>query len=308
MSCFGRVVLVALLFSRNLSVASPAAPVGLWHAELIPSAGHEVFFDLKIATKGAGLSAVLVNDRAEFAFTSASWDGTKLTLDLANYDARIVAEMRGGRLEGGYTRVVAAGLAEVPFRASRKARPLVARPKGGASLDGSWGVEMIDGKKTEKLTGVFRQKGSAVTGTFLDDRRLRLSPRHLRRRAARSDGLRRCPRLPFRRRAAAGRHARGRVSVAHESARVLARKAAGPGLSGDVSAGFFRHREGAESGRALRRLVPRRPGPHRVDLGCAIFREADARGVHGHVVPELRRQRRRFSGSSTRSTGRGASR
>jgi len=167
MSCFGRVVLVALLFSRNLSVASPAAPVGLWHAELIPSAGHEVFFDLKIATKGAGLSAVLVNDRAEFAFTSASWDGTKLTLDLANYDARIVAEMKGGRLEGGYTRVVAAGLAEVPFRASRKARPLVATPKGGASLDGSWGIEMIDGKKTEKLTGVFRQKGSAVTGTFL---------------------------------------------------------------------------------------------------------------------------------------------
>jgi thiol-disulfide isomerase/thioredoxin len=157
-----------LLPSKKILSSPPVpAPVGLWHAELIPSVGHEVFFDLKIATKGAGLSAALVNDRAEFAFTSALWDGTKLTLELANYDARIVAEMKGVRLEGGYTRVVAAGLAEVPFRASRKARPPVAAPKGGASLDGSWGVEMIDGKKTEKLTGVFRQKGNAVAGTFL---------------------------------------------------------------------------------------------------------------------------------------------
>jgi thiol-disulfide isomerase/thioredoxin len=157
-----------LLPSKKIFSSPPVpAPIGLWHAALVPSEGHEVFFDLKIVAKGSGLSAALVNDRADFAFTSASWDGTKLTLELENYDARIVAEMKGDRLEGGYTRVVAAGLAEVPFRASRNARPSVAAPKGGASLDGSWGVEMIDGKKTERLAGVFRQKGRAVAGTFL---------------------------------------------------------------------------------------------------------------------------------------------
>ena len=156
--------------SFSSSSSSAPLPIGLWHAELVPSAGHEVFFDLKIAAKGQGLSASLVNDQAEFAFTSASWDGSRLVLELANYDAKIVAEKKAGRLEGGYTRDVAAGLAEVPFRASRKARAPVASPKGGSSresLEGSWGVEMIDGKKNEKLTGVFRQKGSTVSGTFL---------------------------------------------------------------------------------------------------------------------------------------------
>jgi thiol-disulfide isomerase/thioredoxin len=181
MRAFLAVLLLSLplLPSRKSSAAPPAtqasvrkaseAPVGLWHAALVPSEGHEVFFDLKIAARGAGagLSATLVNDRTEFAFTSASWNGTKLTLELANYDARIVAELKGGRLEGGYTRAVAAGLAEVPFRASRRPRAPVAAPKSGASLEGSWGVELVDGKKIEKLTGVFRQKGSAVTGTFL---------------------------------------------------------------------------------------------------------------------------------------------
>jgi len=163
----GLAVLVALSFSRNLPAAPPAALLGLWHAELVPSADHEVFFDVRIAANGSGLSASLLNGTSEIPFTSAAWDGVKLTLELANYDAKIVAEVKAGRLEGGYTRVVATGLAEVPFRASRKAPPPAPATKGGASIDGSWGVEMGDGRNVEKMTGVFRQKGSAVTGTFL---------------------------------------------------------------------------------------------------------------------------------------------
>jgi thiol-disulfide isomerase/thioredoxin len=165
------VLLIALplLLSKSLFSSPPApgaAPVGLWHAELIPSVGHEVFFDLKVVAKGSGLSASLLNGASEIPFTSASWDGAKLTLELAHYDATVVAEPKGPELEGRYTRVIAAGLAEVPFRASRRA-PAAPVPRGGASLNGSWGVEMRDGKTIEKLTGVFRQKGTAVTGTFL---------------------------------------------------------------------------------------------------------------------------------------------
>jgi thiol-disulfide isomerase/thioredoxin len=148
------------------AAASLSAPVGLWHAELIPSTGHEVFFDVKVVAKGSGLSASLLNGTSEVPFTSAVWDGATLTLELAHYDAKVVAGLKGPELEGRYTRVISTGLAEVPFRASRKA-PAAPAPKGGASLDGSWGVELGDGKHLEKMTGVFRQKGGAVTGTFL---------------------------------------------------------------------------------------------------------------------------------------------
>ena len=167
----GLAVLAALFLlpSKNLFSSpptSPAAPLGLWHAELVPSVGHEVFFDVKVIAKGSGLSASLLNGSSEIPFTSAAWDGAKLTLELGHYDAKIVAAPKGPELEGRYTRVVATGLADVPFRASRRA-PTVPHAKGGASLDGSWGVEMGDTKNVEKLTGVFRQKGNAVTGTFL---------------------------------------------------------------------------------------------------------------------------------------------
>ncbi len=116
--------------------------------------------------KGSGLSASLLNGASEIPFTSAAWDGSRLTLQLAHYDAKIVAEPRGPGLEGRYVRVIATGLAEVPFRASRKARAARA-PKGSASVDGSWGVEMGDGKSVERMIAVLRQKGGAVTGTLL---------------------------------------------------------------------------------------------------------------------------------------------
>ena len=150
----------------GLAAIAALAPLGLWHAELIPSAGHEVFFDVKVVAKGSGLAASLRNGVSEIPFTSAVWDGARLTLELAHYDAKIVAEPKGKDLEGRYTRFVAAGLAEVPFRASRRA-PAVPAPKRGASVNGSWGVELGDGMHLEKLTGVFRQKGGVVTGTFL---------------------------------------------------------------------------------------------------------------------------------------------
>lgn len=60
---FGVAVALFLLPSKKIFAASPAAatsravarvraPVGLLHAELTPSAGHEVFFDVKIIPNG----------------------------------------------------------------------------------------------------------------------------------------------------------------------------------------------------------------------------------------------------------------
>jgi thiol-disulfide isomerase/thioredoxin len=174
----GVVVALAAAFFPLLSkkilatrpVVSPSeatfSPVGLWHAALVPAPDYPVFFDVRVVAKGSGLSASLLNGASEIPFTSAAWDGAKLTLELAHYDAKIVAEPKGPALEGRYTRVIAAGLAEVPFRASRKA-PAAPTAKGDVSLDGSWGVEMGGAKSVEKMTGVLRQKGSAVMGTFL---------------------------------------------------------------------------------------------------------------------------------------------
>ena len=148
--CIVRVIAVSLFLSDESSLAAShvaAAPVGLWHAELVPSVGHEVFFDVKIVAKGAGLSASLLNGASEIPFTSAAWDGAKLTLELAHYDAKIVAGAEGRRAGRPVharhrDRSRRGAVSRVPKR-----RPRRPAPKGGASVDGSWGVEMGGAKE-----------------------------------------------------------------------------------------------------------------------------------------------------------------
>ena len=150
------------------SSAPVPAPTGLWHAALLPTPEYPVLFDVRIAVRGKGLAAFLVNGAFEVPFTSASWDGTTLTLELSHYDAKIVAQRKGDALEGTYTRVVVAGLAEVAFAASRTAAALPAAPPDGRSLAGSWGFEMgAPPAAVDRLTGVFDQKGAALSGTLL---------------------------------------------------------------------------------------------------------------------------------------------
>jgi thiol-disulfide isomerase/thioredoxin len=155
----------ALLLAPVLTAAPP--PTGRWHAVLTPVEGLEVAFDIRVDAKGPKLSGALLNGTAESRFTSVSWDGETLGLDLDHYDARLAAHLDGDALAGTFTRATASGKIEAPFRATRKAPPVPALAKGAPSVKGDWGVEMGEGEKVERLLGTFRQEGGRATGTLL---------------------------------------------------------------------------------------------------------------------------------------------
>lgn len=158
--------LLALLSAFLPAVAIAQAPTGHFWASLVPSAGHEVAFDLELEPAGNGLAARIVNAGVKVPLTTATWDGTTLTLELAHFDAKIVAHRAGDGLEGTYSRTTAAGLVELQFVAKREKPPVPTVAKGAPDLSGSWGVEIGEGKSVEKDTGMFKQKGGVVTGTL----------------------------------------------------------------------------------------------------------------------------------------------
>ena len=153
---------VALLSSPPVA---QGPPLGVWHARLLPVESHPVAFSVRIARKGPGLAATLVNGASEEPFSSCSWDGAALTLGLAHYDAKIVAARTGDGLAGTYSRVAASGLIEVPFSATRSAPPAPKVKRPGVSVAGTWAVEIAEPNGVTKGTALFRQKGTAVTGT-----------------------------------------------------------------------------------------------------------------------------------------------
>src|SRR5262249_7531893 len=145
-------VLAAVLLAAS-SIARPA-PVGLWHARLLPTPDHPVEFELLVEARGGALSGALVNGPAKVPFTAVSWDGWALPLELAHYDGRLVAMRRGSDLEGSYSRVTSTGLSQIAFAASRAARPLP-KPAAARSVAGTWGIELFEGKTPTKLEGIF---------------------------------------------------------------------------------------------------------------------------------------------------------
>ena len=157
-----------ILSSPSSSPPVPA-PLGLWHAALVPSSDYPVLFDLRIAARRDGnLAGSIVNGSVETPLSSVTWDGSTLLLEIASYDMTIAAERKGDALDGAYRRTVVGGTAVVPFAASRTAPALPATRKDGKSLAGSWGVEIGTAPgKIEKLTGVFAEKGAVLTGTLL---------------------------------------------------------------------------------------------------------------------------------------------
>jgi thiol-disulfide isomerase/thioredoxin len=148
-------------------VVAQGPPSGRWYATLEPAAGLEVAFGLKVEAKGGTLSGALVNGASESRFTSVSWDGETLTLDMAHYDGRIVARRDGESLSGSFTRAIPSGKIEIPLRATRVAPAPPKPPKGAPSISGDWGVEMGEGEKASRLLATFRQDGGRVTGTLL---------------------------------------------------------------------------------------------------------------------------------------------
>ena len=143
-------------------------PVGLWHAALLPTPEYPVLFDLRIASKGKGLAAFLVNGEAEVPIASSGWDGTTLTLELAGDGGKIVARRKGEGLAGRLVRAAASGAAELPFTASRRPRAVPAASGHGKTLAGSWSFEVaLPPGPFETWTGALAQKGAALTGSLV---------------------------------------------------------------------------------------------------------------------------------------------
>jgi len=162
-----RVLPSAVLLALALPAAAEFDPVGLWYAKVSPTESHPVEFQVRVARKGSALSATLINGAASEPFSGALWDGTTLTLEMAHYDGRIVATPKGDGFEGTFSRVVASGMREFPFSATRTAPSAPAVMKAGASVAGTWAAEIAQaGGEPEPVTALLSQKGTAVTGTM----------------------------------------------------------------------------------------------------------------------------------------------
>jgi thiol-disulfide isomerase/thioredoxin len=122
--------LLALVVAFQVGGADPTGP---WRAAL-DLAGGPLPFHLEISRTATGHAGRLCNGSACDA-VEVRLEGDSVRIGIPDYDARIVAAMRGDSLVGAYRNVGNRGPRTIPFRAARGRWP--AEP-ADARLAGSW--------------------------------------------------------------------------------------------------------------------------------------------------------------------------
>jgi thiol-disulfide isomerase/thioredoxin len=146
-------MLLVLLACSLCAVAADSkapSPVGVWDGTMQGKAG-EVNFAVEILSKGNKLEATLLNANDRQPFSSATWDGSTLSLRLDYYDGQVTAHfVSPQRIEGEYSRLTSKGMVRIPLTLVPQQHFSPGAAWKGPELSGDWLLDFPQEEGTEK--------------------------------------------------------------------------------------------------------------------------------------------------------------
>ena len=158
-------ILLLVLISLN---AFAQDITGVWRGEF-PTVIGQMPFNLKFEKTGGKLMAYSLNAEEKIPFDEARISGDSLFLRMELYDAEIHAKIEGDKMTGYFKKKpYNAPLRQANFVAQKNDSGRFLNPSPSKkNITGKYLVKFFDGKNTDEVVGVFEQKGSEVTGSFL---------------------------------------------------------------------------------------------------------------------------------------------
>ncbi len=163
-----------IAFSLSLVACSNPKPTpelqnGNWRGELTRSDHHSVVFNFKV-TDSAGQKTVYVqNAEDRMRVDSITIKGDSVFIQMPFFDSSFKAKITpDGNLKGSWTKVYSDRTETMPFYATHNdSTRLKAYTPPTHNLSGTWETVFPNGEFSFKAIGLFKQKGSQITGTFL---------------------------------------------------------------------------------------------------------------------------------------------
>lgn len=160
---------LALLFSLGAS-AQTSVPKGVWRAVVV-NRGGELPFGLDIQPAATGYLVYALNGDERLKLDPATLEGDSLRIPMALFDSELIGRISGNTLRGYYQRKRGGSWVRIPFRATHGETHRFAKNPAPATVDvsGKWATYFRSPGSTDSsfAVGVFNQRGTAVTGTFL---------------------------------------------------------------------------------------------------------------------------------------------
>ncbi len=159
-----------LLAAACTNTEKPGLKTGLWRA-VIETRGKEIPFHLEVVKSESGSLAIfLINGSERQHIPAVRQQADSVYIEMPVVDAEIKAKISGNTLTGLYYKNHPTNSYTLPFTATYGIKDrFLGEPKTPATnITGKWAVTFIkDAGKTTDAIGIFEQKNSAVTGTFL---------------------------------------------------------------------------------------------------------------------------------------------
>ncbi|HEY6211923.1 MAG TPA: TlpA disulfide reductase family protein [Vicinamibacterales bacterium] len=155
---------VAAFVTQPCQTAAQAQSLaGLWDAT-VTVGGVEVPFRIEISGTGSAVKGSLFNGDEKIPSTTGSFANGSLTLTFDEYGSALEATLKGGVLEGQYTRGTRG--APYPFHAKRFA-PVATPESDVPSIAGLWNVQTKSSKGEDAWHLIVRQSGASVSAAIL---------------------------------------------------------------------------------------------------------------------------------------------
>ena len=149
-----------------VSLAAPAQAQslnGLWDATVVVN-NIEIPFRLELAGTGSAAKGSFFNGDEKVTSTTGSFENGALVLSFDEYETKLEATLKDGRLEGQYSR--GSRGAPYPFQAKRFT-PVTADAADVPAIAGLWNVQVKSSKGESAWQLIVRQSGGEVSAAIL---------------------------------------------------------------------------------------------------------------------------------------------
>lgn len=166
----GAWLLVAVLLAAP-AVASPVLKEGVWQAKILRQDGAAIVFNFDVKEKNGKKVLYVINGAERLLVDSIDLKEDSVLIQMPFFQAGFRAKiLDNGNLEGTYVKDYGKFTLTLPFTAAHGvSERFAARKKPAANITGRWAAAFDRGKgRIANLVGEFVQKGSRLTGTFLD--------------------------------------------------------------------------------------------------------------------------------------------
>jgi thiol-disulfide isomerase/thioredoxin len=152
-----------LTLQSALALVAGPSPVGSWMA-VLDLAGGELPFAVTIQRRAGSWQGKLCNASACQPFSAVRMRGDSLRLEISDYDAVLMAALRGDSLVGYYHNVGSNGPRTIPFRAERGRRH---RTTGSSRLLGRWDATYLQDQGASPRVFELRNRPSGFEGRII---------------------------------------------------------------------------------------------------------------------------------------------